>query len=147
MREYNHLSAWPIWLYIPGSNQPISFFSVSLCMSSSQPNSFFFPNTHIHTTNMDLKLAWRTHFHALLPYMCQEGSMYVRNLMHLIVSSLVPRSLGTKLPNSEVCLVTRVYSTVNIHEGSKCCLLAGSTLATVKPLCVQEATKTRSTPW
>ena len=50
---------------VPGSNLPISFFSVSLCMSSSQPKKKI-PNTHIHTTNMDLNLAWRTHFHALL---------------------------------------------------------------------------------
>ena len=35
---------------VPGSNQPISFFSLSLCMSSSQPNSFF-PNTHNYTHN------------------------------------------------------------------------------------------------
>ena len=42
------------------------FFLLSLCMSSSK--FLFPPNTHIHTTNMDLNLAWRTHFHALEIY-------------------------------------------------------------------------------
>ena len=58
-------------VHVPGSNLPISFFTLSLCMSSSKPNSFF-SQYAIHTTNMDLNLACRTYFHAVL-ILCGDG--------------------------------------------------------------------------
>ena len=51
-------------MIVPGSNQPIS---LSLFLYACQPNSFFPPiHIRIHTTNMDLNLAWRTHFDLFL---------------------------------------------------------------------------------
>ena len=43
------------------------FFSLSLCISSSQPNSFFSQYTYTHNQH-GLNLAWRTHIHALVIY-------------------------------------------------------------------------------
>ena len=97
---------------VPGSNQPISF-SLFLYACVLVNHILFFPNTHIHTTNMDLNLAWRTHIHARVIYF---GDGRAHDLTYFVNVQSKSKVLGHLTTQHVILISTSVW--VHTYVGS-----------------------------